>query len=120
MIPSSKQRKQLERDNKKYPTVLTNIAIPVGLKTAPGCFRVMRSRTFLAQLFNTPSPDIIRLSVVRSAHNGKSWAEGITWDELQRLKREAGFGDNDAVECYPRRSRRGQRREHATPLYIYF
>jgi len=29
------------------------------------------------------------------------WVDGITWDDLQRLKREAGYGDREAVEVYP-------------------
>lgn len=28
--------------------------------------------------------------------------DGITWDELQRIKNECGFEDRDAVEAYPR------------------
>lgn len=27
--------------------------------------------------------------------------DGITWDELQALKRQCGFGDRFAVEVYP-------------------
>ena len=105
MLPTGKQRKQLERDNRKYPIELADVpasAFPPGVKLPPGCFRVLRSRTFLVQLFTTPQPGVVRLSVNRTTHNGESWGDNITWDELQKLKREAGYGDCDAVECYPR------------------
>lgn len=45
----------------------------------------------------------IRLSVNRTTlgDNGR-WVENITWDELQELKRQCGFGDWYAIEVYPR------------------
>ena len=102
MVPTSKQRKQLERDNRKYPAELAEMAIPPGIRLVPGCFKVFRSRTFLVQVFSTPVDGMIRLSVNRTTHNGESWSDNITWDELQQLKREAGYGEKDAVECFPR------------------
>ena len=102
MIPTTKQRKQLERDNRKYTPTLAPIEIPPGVRLAPGCFKVMRSRTFLVVVFSTKCPDVIRLSVNRTTHDGISWGDNISWDELQQLKREAGYGDKDAVECFPR------------------
>ena len=46
--------------------------------------------------------DVVRLSINRTTlgANGR-WDENITWDDLQRLKREAGYGDKDAVEVFP-------------------
>jgi hypothetical protein len=38
----------------------------------------------------------IRLDIHR-----KDWKDGITWDELQRIKDECGYSDKDAVEFYP-------------------
>jgi hypothetical protein len=32
---------------------------------------------------------------------GDRWADGITWDTLQLLKRECGHGERWAVEVYP-------------------
>lgn len=40
---------------------------------------------------------MVRLSVSRQ--NGK---DGITWDELKKIKTDCGFGNYDAVEFYPR------------------
>lgn len=71
--------------------------------------RVWRSRHFLVQLYEEAVPDregttkaMLRLSVNRSrVRRDGSWEDGITWDELQRLKDEAGLGDMWAVEVYP-------------------
>ncbi len=61
---------------------------------------VWRSREFLVQLFADNGH--VRMTVNRTHKpNGKDWAEGITWDELQRLKTEVGYGDRWAVEVYP-------------------
>jgi hypothetical protein len=47
--------------------------------------------------------DIIRLSVNRNERipGSRLFAEGISWDELQTIKRECGYGDRFAVEVYP-------------------
>jgi hypothetical protein len=59
-----------------------------------------RSRGFLLQVFREID-GVQRLSVCRTSHNGHSWDENITWDDLQRLKAECGRGDRMAVEIYP-------------------
>jgi hypothetical protein len=65
--------------------------------------RVWRSRGFLVQGYAEPAPVVIRLSVLRAAlDSGGGWQQDITWEELQRLKREAGYGDFEAVEVFPR------------------
>jgi len=38
----------------------------------------------------------LRLSVER-----KDGHDGITWDELQQVKNDCGFADQDAIEFYP-------------------
>jgi hypothetical protein len=97
------QRRQLERDNAKLPFVMT----PVPTSTWPAnqdprLVAVWRSRGFLAQVFDEKD-GITRLSINRttlSAATGR-WAEEIAWDDLQRIKQECGFGQQDAVEVYP-------------------
>jgi hypothetical protein len=64
--------------------------------------RVWRSRGFLVQGYVEPDPVIIRLSILRAAlDKSGGWQQEISWEELQRLKREAGFGDFEAVEVFP-------------------
>lgn len=65
---------------------------------------VMRSKDFLVQIFDErPRGGLYRLSVSRTHIDSTGeWLDGITWDQLQRVKTEAGFGDHEAVEIYPR------------------
>lgn len=63
--------------------------------------RVLRSRDFLVQEFSAEAPALVRLSVCRTTLRGDRWQDGITWDDLQRLKRECGYGDADAIEIFP-------------------
>jgi hypothetical protein len=94
------ERRQLFRENQKWPVVLRKIprkdwpdAVP------PTCLEVWRSRDFLLQVHH--DGDMVRLTVCRSTMNGASWVDGISWDELQQLKRECGRGMCDALEVYP-------------------
>lgn len=64
-------------------------------------FEVWRSKTLLVQGY-TELNGILRLSICRTQIDGRGmWLDGLTWDDLQRVKRECGFGDREAVEVYP-------------------
>ena len=63
--------------------------------------RVFRSDDFLVQVFDEVELNITRLSINRVTRLGKRWVVGITWDELQEIKRLLGLGDKCAVEIYP-------------------
>lgn len=56
---------------------------------------------FLVQVYKEPGG--IRLSVIRRElqRNG-DYVDGISWDELQDIKRALGYGDHYAIEIYPR------------------
>jgi hypothetical protein len=62
---------------------------------------VWASRDFVVQIY-AYADEGERITVSRTAMqpNGR-WAEGITWDDLQRIKRECGRADRWAVEVYP-------------------
>lgn len=99
IIRTRQERKALERENLRWPEHL----VPVGAGAHPSekFTRVLRSRRFLVQEFVEPG-GIVRLSINRTTLRGDGrWDDGITWDELQRLKAEAGYGDRFAVEVYP-------------------
>jgi hypothetical protein len=100
-VVSRAQRRQLERDNAKMPREL--IALPRNEWPDPEApqLRVLRSREFLVQEFSAKAPAVVRLSVNRTVIAGDRWAENVTWDDLQRIKRECGYGAADAVEIYP-------------------
>lgn len=102
MQVTREMRRQLERDNAKLPAVLTEIPCQLSRGTTdPKRFKVLRSRSFLVQCFEE-GDGLVRLSINRTTHNGDRWEEGISWEELQQLKREAGYGDCDAMEIFPR------------------
>lgn len=67
----------------------------------PKPIEVWRSYKYLVQVYDEQAR-IVRLSICRAAIKPDgTWDDGLTWDELQRLKAECGRGDLDAVEVYP-------------------
>lgn len=64
---------------------------------------VYLSRNFLVQVFE--SGDYLRLSVTKckvgNMLKGRTFADGVSWNELQDIKRQVGLGDRFAVEIYP-------------------
>lgn len=94
------QRRQLQRDNLKHPEVLREVPInewPNLPGQAP--VRVMRSCEYLVQAY--AGTNVVRLSISRTDLDGERWKDNIPWEDLQRLKREFGYGDFDAVEVFP-------------------
>lgn len=94
----------MEQENAKWPAELTPVP-ESDRPPSPGPCRLLgawRSREFVAQLYEEGG-GIVRLSVNRTHVDPATlrWVDGITWDELQALKRQAGFGDRFAVEVYP-------------------
>ena len=63
--------------------------------------RAWVSKKYLVQEYRDRG-GVIRLSVNRVTRHNSKWEDKITWDELQRIKREVGYGDSFAVEIYPR------------------
>lgn len=67
--------------------------------------KAYHSREFLAQLYDVGSREgrtTMRLSVCRvTLKDDGRWEEGLSWEELMRVKRECGFGDWYAIEVYP-------------------
>jgi len=71
----------------------------VGLQRPPE--RVWRNRAFLVQQYvENRAPPRLSINRLRMLANGR-WADGITWDEIQNLKAQAGYGDRWAVEIFP-------------------
>lgn len=62
--------------------------------------RAFMNDEFLVQEYKYPSGRI-RLSVNFKKRMGDNWKDGITWDQLQHIKRMIGYGDKCAVEIYP-------------------
>ncbi|MFZ3484239.1 DUF7694 domain-containing protein [Sphingomonas sp. 3-13AW] len=104
MKPAASELRQLRRDNQRWPAEL--VAVPVAdWPLEPICasrVRVLRSRNFLVQVF-VEVGSIVRLSVNRTDWDERQqrFREDISWEDLQRLKREAGYADEWAVEVLP-------------------
>lgn len=101
----SKASLHLQMENLKQTHHLTPIPkedwpefVVKEMKSRP--IEAWRSREFLVQIYIENGFE--RLTAMRSeiTPQGK-WKDGISWDELQRLKFECGRGDRWAVECYP-------------------
>jgi len=107
MKPSGAQLRQLRKDNLAYPVTLTEIPRaqwPAEFNRADQRripIRVWRSRAFLVQVFQQGAT--LRLSINRTEWDERQgrYREDIGWDDIQKLKAEAGFGDRVAVELYP-------------------
>lgn len=102
------KKKHLDAERKLYPAQLRQLT-PAEREHSDKAqrargqvipHRVYRSREFLVQEFR--ENDVVRLSINRTRiTKAGDWQDGITWEELQRLKAECGWGDSQAVEIFP-------------------
>lgn len=96
--------KYLQEQNHRYPTHLVTVPRDEWPeRSPPGLLTALRSRTYLVQVFNEGRAGVVvRLSVNRTGITPKGgWQQDIPWEDLQRLKREAGYGNLHAVEVFP-------------------
>lgn len=97
-------RKSLAAENRKWPPIMQLVPREDWPEPHSGeeqlRVEVWRSRDFLAHVFD--EGELKRLSICRAAigYDGR-WLDGITWEELQMVKNECGFLNNDAVEVFP-------------------
>lgn len=100
MQPSRQQRRALERANRALPAVLIAVPRHEWPEHPDDLLQVWLSRKYMVQAFQEAN-GMLRLSINRTIHNGDSWVDQITWDELMQIKRECGYGDRDALEVFP-------------------
>lgn len=108
-IPSTRQeRRLLARENDAHPDQMTLLPpeswqqiMAASSNASVKRFAIWRSKRFLVQGYEE-ADGVIRLSVNRSElePSGK-WKDGISWDDLQMIKSECGYGARFAVEIYP-------------------
>ncbi len=103
------RQRALNLANKRYPEFLIEIDFKEYKYTLPlTCpdmtkypVQAWRSSQFFVQAFDE-RPGVIRLSINRTMiGNDGHWLGGITWDQLQEIKNQCGFGDLDGVEVFP-------------------
>ena len=103
------QRRQLQHEQhahvRQLPERLTLIPRDEWPTVTPMPIKAWLCRRYVVQLYdaaNATYPALLRLSVNRSrVSSGGGWKAEITWDELQAIKREIGYGHWYAVEVYP-------------------
>lgn len=92
--------RQLQKRNLEWPVTLTDVPREQWPPFKEQPIRVMRNREFLVQIFQLS--DTVRLSANRTSLRADGrWEDGITWDQLQALKAEAGYGHRWAIEIFP-------------------
>lgn len=103
------RRRHLFEQKKFWPVKMTPLPDdqwpPQGLtalcKSRGNLIEVWRSKEFLCQVFQEPN-NIVRLSVLRiEMEKNGHWKDGISWDDLMRVKNEVGRGTAFAIEMYP-------------------
>lgn len=100
------KRRKLAIENAKWPAELQEIPEAEwrrGPVVPKDLTNVFRSRDFLVQVYSAQAPAIYSITVCRTVLDSDAgrWRDGITWNELQRIKRECGFGAYHAVEVFP-------------------
>jgi hypothetical protein len=94
------QAAHLREENRQHTADLVPLELPLNARR-PGPIAVWRSSRFLVQLFNESGAQRITISRTMIDETTGRWLDGITWDEIQAIKRQIGFGDRFAVEVYP-------------------
>lgn len=104
ILPTSREaRKWLERECRKWPATMTEIPReqwPHDRGDGERRVKLWRSNRYLAQVFREPHALLVSMNRTVALPNGH-WDDGLTWDEIQTIKREIGYGDCFAVEIYP-------------------
>ena len=95
------QRREMARESAKWPAALKEIPRSEWPNLDGPQLRVLRSREYLVQEFDGDGPVFVRLSINITSMDGARWEDGIPWEDLQRLKAEAGYALHDAVEVFP-------------------
>lgn len=101
-------QKQLAAENRKRSSELVALDrseyLSQAARSSVPILGIWRSNKFLVQVYDEKDRHLgcVRLSVLRTeTKNSGDWEDGITWDDLQDVKKCLGYGKNLAVEVYP-------------------
>lgn len=99
------ERHAINAQNRNYPPHLVQIPReewPEQYQNSQIVAEVWRSRFMFVQISFPDKFGIERISVNLTRFTlGGNYQDGITWDELQDVKKRVGRGDKCAVEIYP-------------------
>lgn len=98
-----KIQRQMARDNAYRPPILEMVPeYEWPEHYDPKRIEVWISNKYLVQVF-TEDNFVLRVSVCRtSVRQIGGWSDGLSWDDLQDIKRQIGREDSYAIEVYPR------------------
>lgn len=104
-MPTAEQIQGWEQGNAHFPAHLVPVERQQWPDEAPFggvAIGAYRSRDFVVVVWEEPT-GFTRLSINRTHWDDETgrFKDNIGWDDLQRLKAEAGYGDIPAVELYP-------------------
>lgn len=105
IISTRNQRRALEAENNKLTDKFEPVpssswpSMSVGVKRPS---QIWRSKKYLVQVYVENGLAEIRLSICRTTLNNMGqWEDGLSWEELQKIKSDIGYGHVFAVEIYP-------------------
>jgi hypothetical protein len=107
--PTAEQLREWKLSNARFPEHLVPVApehwpdmAGSPIKTGSIAIGAFRSNAFVVVVWIEPN-GFTRLSINRTEWDEREgrFRDNIGWDDLQRLKAEAGYGDVPAVELYP-------------------
>lgn len=97
----NKIRRLMQAENRQRPVSLKPVDIDSIDYDGNKPIACWVSRKYLVSLYQENSYERITISRTEINNDGK-WIDGITWDEIQAIKKEIGFGDYWALEVYPK------------------
>lgn len=88
---------------KRHPAHHSRSMQPLSLPddTPDGVAAMWGSRDHLAVLWHDQGHDRLTINSTTLDHSTLNWDDGLTWDELQQVKNQCGYGHRWAVEVYP-------------------
>lgn len=93
-------RRAMQKENRKRPKKLEMIDIADVPSKGNKPLVAWASRDFLVQMYDDNG--YTRITINRtSIDNEGNWVDGITWDEIQKIKTDIGFHDYWALEVFP-------------------
>lgn len=99
-------RRISHQNNKDRTSKLTPIPRDEWPIMSPEPISCWVSKRYMVQVYQEPNYhqwSLYRMSICRTTQNGKGqWDDKITWDEIQAIKTELGFGTKFGIEIYPR------------------
>lgn len=102
---SPSEVRALKRENARWPETLIEMPRtdwPQRLfADSDRRIAVFKSRKFLVQVMDDPHSTRLTISRTDWDERQQRWRDDVSWDDIQRLKAEAGFAESWAVEMFP-------------------